>query len=190
MYKRQAENEFDTDQKFSKEDIVVLTIGGTEIQSMAKAEIVEGTVSSVKDNDYVKLDGTTYNYNRAYCAKVINAEAGLVNLDDGENFINPDIDNEVVLYLDTYGNAVAIEGEMCIRDRMRATRASSWLESRMAPRSSWAVRQKPPWLARKAGMPGRQRSSTWQPRDRRTARMARSSGPFPSTATVTRRRAG
>ena len=52
-----AENEFDTDQKFSKEDIVVLTIGGTEIQSMAKAEIVEGTVSSVKDNDYVKLDG-------------------------------------------------------------------------------------------------------------------------------------
>ena len=54
-----AENEFDTDQKFSKEDIVVLTIGGTEIQSMAKAEIVEGTVSSVKDNDYVKLDGTT-----------------------------------------------------------------------------------------------------------------------------------
>ena len=105
-----AENEFDTDQKFSKEDIVVLTIGGTEIQSMAKAEIVEGTVSSVKDNDYVKLDGTTYNYNRAYCVKVINAEAGLVNLDDGENFINPDIDNEVVLYLDTYGNAVAIEG--------------------------------------------------------------------------------
>lgn len=41
---------------------------------------------------------------------MINAEAGLVNLDDGENFINPDIDNEVVLYLDTYGNAVAIEG--------------------------------------------------------------------------------
>lgn len=105
-----AENEFDTDQKFAKEDIVVLTIGGTEIQSMAKAEIVEGTVSSVKDNDYVKLDGTTYNYNRAYCTTVINSAKGLVNLDDGENFINPDIDNEVVLYLDTYGNAVAIEG--------------------------------------------------------------------------------
>lgn len=61
---------------------MVLTIGGTEIQSMAKAEIVEGTVSSVKDNDYVKLDGTTYNYNRAYCVKVSNAEAGLVNLDE------------------------------------------------------------------------------------------------------------
>ena len=105
-----AENEFDTDQKFSKEDIVVLTIGGTEIQSMAKAEIVEGTVSSVKDNDYVKLDGTTYNYNRAYCTTVINSAKGLVNLDDGDNFTNPDIDNEVVLYLDTYGNAVAIEG--------------------------------------------------------------------------------
>ena len=105
-----AENEFDTDQKFSKEDIVVLTIGGTEIQSMAKAEIVEGTVSSVKDNDYVKLDGTTYNYNRAYCTTVINSAKGLVNLDDGDNFTNPDVDNEVVLYLDTYGNAVAIEG--------------------------------------------------------------------------------
>lgn len=105
-----AENEFDTDQKFAKEDIVVLTIGGTEIQSMAKAEIVEGTVSSVKDNDYVKLDGTTYNYNRAYCTTVINSAKGLVNLDDGDNFTNPDIDNEVVLYLDTYGNAVAIEG--------------------------------------------------------------------------------
>ena len=106
-----AETEYVTDQAFEDDDIVLVTIGQKEIQSMAVAETVSGTVSGVKDNDYIRLDGTTYNYNRAYTVdSLYNKNAGLVNLDDGDKYINPDLDNEITLYLDAYGNAVAIEG--------------------------------------------------------------------------------
>ena len=105
-----AETKFETEQEFTDGDIVLVTIGSKEIQTMAVAETVEGTVDAVKGSDYVSIDGTTYNYNRMYCVNVLsNSTAGLVDLDE-RDFVNPDTDNDVILYLDAYGNAVAIEG--------------------------------------------------------------------------------
>ena len=73
---------------------------------------------------------------------------------------------------------------------MSTRTASSCPGSTSAPRSSRADRAKPPRSPRKAGMPGRHRSSSAQPRADRAARMARSSGVDRPTAAVTPRRAG
>ena len=106
-----SETEFITEQEIEDDSIVLVTIGQGEIQSMAVAETVEGTVDAVRNNSYVRIDGTTYYYNRAYCVDdLYNSTAGLTNLDDGEAFVNPTTDNDVTIYLDAYGYAVAIEG--------------------------------------------------------------------------------
>ena len=106
-----SETEFITEQEIEDDSIVLVTIGQGEIQSMAVAETVEGTVDAVRDNSYLRIDGTTYYYNRAYCVDdLYNSTAGLTNLDDGEAFVNPTTDNDVTIYLDAYGYAVAIEG--------------------------------------------------------------------------------
>ena len=106
-----AETEYETEQEFSDDDIVLVTIGQDEIQSMAVAETVEGTVDAVRNDSYVRIDGTTYNYNRLYCIDLYNRMTGLTNLDDdGDDFVNPTTDNDVTVYLDAYGYAVAIEG--------------------------------------------------------------------------------
>ena len=106
-----SETEFITEQEIEDDSIVLVTIGQGEIQSMAVAETVEGTVDAVRDNSYLRIDGTTYYYNRAYCVDdLYNSTAGLTNLDDGEPFVNPTTDNDVTIYLDAYGYAVAIEG--------------------------------------------------------------------------------
>ena len=79
---------------------------------MDKAETVEGTVNSVKENDYLKIDGTTYNYNYAYTVdsvlKGYDKAKGLYDLDASEG-ANPEAGNDATIYLDTYGNAIAIE---------------------------------------------------------------------------------
>ena len=105
-----AETTYDTEQEFQDDDIVIVTVGAGEIQSMAVAETVEGSVTGVSSDSYVRVDGVTYNYNRAYCVSTLyNSESGLVDLEDG-GFGNPEVDNDVVIYLDSYGYAVAMEG--------------------------------------------------------------------------------
>ena len=107
---------YDTQQDFEDDDIVIVTVASGEIQSMAVAETVEGTVTGVSENSYVRVDGVTYNYNRAYTMDEDDDNegdprigTGLVNLDDG-GYTQPEVDNEVVIYLDAYGCAVAVEG--------------------------------------------------------------------------------
>ena len=105
-----AETTYDTEQEFQDDDIVIVTVGAGEIQSMAVAETVEGSVTGVSSDSYVRVDGVTYNYNRAYCVSTLyNSDSGLVDLEDG-GFGNPEVDNNVVIYLDSYGYAVAMEG--------------------------------------------------------------------------------
>ena len=105
-----AETTFDTEQQFEREDIVIVTVGSQEIQSMDVAETVEGTVTGVSSASYVRVDGVTYNYNRAYTGETGGRlGAGLVNLDDG-GYGDAEVDNDVVIYLDSYGYAVAMEG--------------------------------------------------------------------------------
>ena len=105
-----AETTYDTEQEFQDDDIVIVTVGAGEIQSMAVAETVEGSVTGVSSDSYVRVDGVTYNYNRAYCVSTLyNSDSGLVDLEDG-GFGNPEVDNDVVIYLDSYGYAVAMEG--------------------------------------------------------------------------------
>ena len=106
------DREFDTETEFSKEDIVRVTVANDAIKSMDKAETVEGTVNSVKENDYLKIGGTTYNYNYAYTVdsvlKGYDKAKGLYDLDASEG-ANPEAGNDATIYLDTYGNAIAIE---------------------------------------------------------------------------------
>lgn len=92
------EKEFDTKGNFKKDDIVLVTVANNEVKTMELAESVKGTVSAVKTDSYVKIDGTKYNYNAGVLAKV----------EDGTK-VNPSYDNKVTLYLDTYGNAIAID---------------------------------------------------------------------------------
>ncbi len=111
---KSIDREFDTDVEYAKEDIVLVTVANDAIKSMAKAETVEGTVNTVKSNDYLKLDGTTYNYNYAYTVDSVirgydgKDAKGLWDLDQGEG-ANPEAGNKATIYLDSYGNAIAIE---------------------------------------------------------------------------------
>ncbi len=59
--------DFDTLASYAEDDYILYTYAANEIQTIAKAEIVEGeVVSMVKDS--VNLDGTTYKYAKAYVA--------------------------------------------------------------------------------------------------------------------------
>lgn len=103
------DTKFTTDTKFAKDDIVVYTAAGNEIQTMAVAKTVAGKVTAQADKDYTTLDGTKYGYNFAY--KDNGVQKGLYNLEDSKKDDNPVIDKEATLYLDAYGYAVAFEGK-------------------------------------------------------------------------------
>ena len=103
------DTKFTTDTKFAKDDIVVYTAAGNEIQTMAVAKTVAGKVTAQADKDYTTLDGTKYGYNYAY--KGNGVQTGLYNLEDSAPNGNPVIDKEATLYLDAYGYAVAFEGK-------------------------------------------------------------------------------
>ena len=104
--------EFNSDVEYTRGDIVIVGVADGVIETMALAETVEGTVSAVKANDYLTIDGNPYNYNYAY------ATGGVVNtytdtnkgLYDLENSVpaNPRAGDEVVLYLDANGSLVAV----------------------------------------------------------------------------------
>ena len=106
--------EFDTTTEFAREDIVLVTLAGEagstkEIQSLDLAKTVEGTVTAVRNADYVRMDGTTYNYNYGYtgASRIL---AALYDLDDNNaSGKNPEAGDECTIYLDLYGNAIAVE---------------------------------------------------------------------------------
>ena len=101
--------QFNTEDKFAMDDIVVMGIANGNIETMAVAETVEGSIDAVKDFDSVEIGGTKYNYNYGYTAtapgNLINV--GLVDL-DGNGIQNPDTGDDITLYLDTNGCVVAM----------------------------------------------------------------------------------
>ena len=104
--------EFSTETEFARGDIVVVNIANGSIETMTLAETVEGTVSAVKDNDYLKIDGNPYNYNYAYTTDAVlqgytSENKGLYDLENSTP-ANPGAGDEVVLYLDTNGCLVAV----------------------------------------------------------------------------------
>lgn len=103
------DTKFTTDTKFAKDDIVVYTAAGNEIQTMAVAKTVAGKVTAQANKDYTTLDGTKYGYNYAY--KDHGVQKGLYNLEDSKKDGDPVLDKDATLYLDEYGYAVAYEGK-------------------------------------------------------------------------------
>ena len=104
--------EFNTETEFARGDIVVVNIADGDIEAMTLAETVEGTVSAVKANDYLKIDGTTYNYNYAYTTDTVlngytSDNKGLYDLENNTP-ANPGAGDEVLLYLDANGCLVAV----------------------------------------------------------------------------------
>ena len=104
--------EFSTETEFARGDIVVVNIADGDIEAMTLAETVEGTVSAVKANDYLRIDGTTYNYNYAYTTDTVlngytSDNKGLYDLENNTP-ANPGAGDEVVLYLDANGCLVAV----------------------------------------------------------------------------------
>ena len=101
--------QFNTEDEFAMDDIVVMGIANGNIETMAVAETVEGSIDAVKDFDSVEIGGTKYNYNYGYTAtapgNLINV--GLVDL-DGNGIQNPDTGDDITLYLDTNGCVVAM----------------------------------------------------------------------------------
>ena len=104
--------EFSTEEEFARGDIVVVNIADGNIEAISLAETVEGTVGGVKDNDYLRIDGTRYDYNYAYTTDTVlqgytTENRGLYDL---ENSVpaNPGAGDEVILYLDTNGCLVAV----------------------------------------------------------------------------------
>ena len=112
---------FDTNQTFSRGDIVLVTLAGEdgsakEIQSMDLAETVEGTVTSIRNSDYLRMDGSLYNYNYGYTSndRILGA---LYDLDDNAaGGKNPKSGDECTIYLDLYGNAIAVENAAVTAD--------------------------------------------------------------------------
>ena len=82
--------------------MVVYTYANDEIQSVVKAESVEGTVTKVKDKDNFSLDGTSYSYSRTWMP------ATRLDTDD--------VDAETVAYLDAYGYVIHLDADAVAQD--------------------------------------------------------------------------
>lgn len=87
-----------------KDDIVLVTAnkeGTDDIQTVEKAKVVEGKITTVKKDDYIKMDGTTYNMNVNY----------VLDLDDSStpNVKNPTVGDNATIYLDAFGNLIAFK---------------------------------------------------------------------------------
>ena len=94
------EDEFVTkDSSFAKENIVLATVASDEIKTLVKAEAVTGEITALKGTDYVKLDGTQYNKAATYR-----------NLTSNDATM-PTVGVKGTIYVDTYGNMIAFDGE-------------------------------------------------------------------------------
>ena len=101
--------QFNTEDEFAMDDIVVMGIANGTIETMAVAETVEGSITAVKDFDSVEIGDTKYDYNYGYTATTPRdlIHVGLVDL-DGNGIQNPDTGDDITLYLDTNGCVVAM----------------------------------------------------------------------------------
>ena len=94
-----ATDEFETE-AFEVDEVVLYTYANKEIQSVKKAESVEGAVTKIVDGKSINLGDTTYKYSKNY------------DLDNGVS-----IDSEYTVYLDEYGYAIYVEeSEYTIQD--------------------------------------------------------------------------
>ena len=96
-----SDDEFATT-AFAEDDVVVYTYANDEIQSVVKAESVEGTVTKVKDKDNFSLDGTSYSYSK--------------NMDASDKLDTDDVDAETVAYLDSYGYVIHLDADAVAQD--------------------------------------------------------------------------
>ena len=96
-----SDDEFATT-AFAEDDVVVYTYANDEIQSVVKAESVEGTVTKVKDKDNFSLDGTSYSYSK--------------NMDASDKLDTDDVDAETVAYLDAYGYVIHLDADAVAQD--------------------------------------------------------------------------
>ncbi|MGO5049347.1 S-layer homology domain-containing protein [Dysosmobacter sp. Sow4_B12] len=88
-------DEIDGLDAFAEDDIVLVTVAGDEIKSIAKAEKVTGAVTEFVKEDSVVLGGTEYEYAE---------KSGTAEL------FAYDIDEDYDAYLDTYGNIIYVKG--------------------------------------------------------------------------------
>ena len=91
---------------YSEGDMVLFTYAKNDVQEiLGKAEVKEGTIETVRDQDRIVIDGTTYKY-----AKNFN---GTID----EKQLNTDfVDQKVSFYLDGQGNIIAFDDTTASRD--------------------------------------------------------------------------
>ena len=94
--------EFDVE-GYDEDDVVLYTKALTgsntwTVESvLGKAELVDGEASTVRDNDRVVVDGTTYRYSYRF------------NNDNGDMLTTDSVDENVAFYLDQQGNIIRME---------------------------------------------------------------------------------
>ncbi len=84
---------------YSEGDMVLFTYANGDVQEvLGKAEVKEGTIETVRNDKKIVIDGTTYNYAKAF------------NEDIDSNKLDTDYVNEKVsFYLDGQGNIIAFK---------------------------------------------------------------------------------
>ena len=93
--------EFDVE-GYSEDDVVLYTksLNGntwTVQNVLGKAELVEGEAGTIRENDRVEMDGTTYKYSYRF------------NDDNGDKLTVDSVDENVAFYLDQQGNIIRME---------------------------------------------------------------------------------
>ena len=93
---------------YSQDDVLLVQVANGEVQAViGEPETVEGTITRISSKDALTVGGTTYSKANAYTAA---ADGDVI---DGQNVAVPtevkiDEDVSYVLYLDQYGNYIAI----------------------------------------------------------------------------------
>ena len=84
---------------YKEGDMVLYTYADGDVQAiLGKAELKEGTVETVRDQDRIVVDGTTYKYANKFNDSI-----------DGGKLKNESVDQKVSFYLDGQGNIIAFE---------------------------------------------------------------------------------
>ena len=89
---------------FAKDDYVLVTKINSEIKSVVKATKVEGKVTAVKGNDYIKVDGTKYDIGN----KFYNVSSS--------NTTVPGVDAKLVAYVGADGVLYAVDAQDASKD--------------------------------------------------------------------------
>ena len=90
--------DFDVD-GYKEGDMVLYTKVGDDVQAiLGKAELKEGTIETVRNEDRIVIDGTTYKYSAKFNESI-----------DGGKLDTSYVDQKVSFYLDGQGNIIAFE---------------------------------------------------------------------------------